>query len=433
MLAAAASPILNSMRFAPTLLLLLFSFTLSRAQSPAPAEPARERYLTWSINAGTLGFSPVTNERISGNDHFIRTVNTGLASVQDVSGKESVSVLANTSIGLAGGFTWRDKRKDHYTSIGIEFQNNKACYTFAPPFQFTNKGDTFGAWVMSDKHLKYSLAIERCWDAGNLPWPNSDYVYLRESFGQTIVHRNFNARIRQGSFEDWTEGGTGMKATTVAASPSSWMLSSEIGVKNYVGDNGLLSFGLVYHAPFSSTFTDEYEFFRQGVSTGKSRITFHGSIVMFNLRYTFQHKLKEKPPKEKPPKEDPEPPDEPPVVAKDDTLLGDRKLDVQLRMKTGKDKVTIKLWDNGEIDGDIVSVFLNGQPVLSRYELGKGRKKVTLDLKPGKNYIVMQAENLGTIPPNTSSIEVSDGDKTQTLTITSDEGKSGTIEIDYNE
>jgi hypothetical protein len=44
----------------------------------------------------------------------------------------------------------------------------------------------------------------------------------------------------------------------------------------------------------------------------------------------------------------------------------------------------------------------------------------------------MHAINLGTIPPNTASMEISDGKKRKDITVISDTGKSGALEIDYS-
>src|SRR5205814_4643840 len=68
------------------------------------------------------------------------------------------------------------------------------------------------------------------------------------------------------------------------------------------------------------------------------------------------------------------------------------------------EEVTIKLYDNGEIDGDSISVFVDKQLMLSHK--GLSATAITLKLKFDNNEdeheVVMVAENLGRIPPNTS-------------------------------
>ncbi|MBS1915217.1 MAG: hypothetical protein JST87_03010 [Bacteroidetes bacterium] len=75
------------------------------------------------------------------------------------------------------------------------------------------------------------------------------------------------------------------------------------------------------------------------------------------------------------------------------------------------DSVRISFYDNGDIDGDSISVFLNQQLVLSHQGLSARAINlyVKLDSTKDVNVIDMYAENLGSIPPNTALMEVFDG------------------------
>lgn len=75
------------------------------------------------------------------------------------------------------------------------------------------------------------------------------------------------------------------------------------------------------------------------------------------------------------------------------------------------DSVRISFYDNGDIDGDIISVFLNKAPVLVKQELNARSLNVYLALDSSKEYneVSMLAENLGKFPPNTALMIVSDG------------------------
>jgi hypothetical protein len=93
------------------------------------------------------------------------------------------------------------------------------------------------------------------------------------------------------------------------------------------------------------------------------------------------------------------------------------------------DKVKIDLYDNGEIDGDSISLFLNGKLFMANKRLTD--KPITLYLENDElkdvNELVMYAENLGTIAPNTALMVVTDGSKRYEVRITSDLQKSGSI------
>src|SRR4030095_6532370 len=76
-------------------------------------------------------------------------------------------------------------------------------------------------------------------------------------------------------------------------------------------------------------------------------------------------------------------------------------------------EVFIDLYDNGTIDNDTVSVYLDKKLVVSRQRLTDQPISVKLKLSEDNDYheLVMVAENLGEIPPNTSLMVVKAGDK----------------------
>jgi hypothetical protein len=102
---------------------------------------------------------------------------------------------------------------------------------------------------------------------------------------------------------------------------------------------------------------------------------------------------------------------------------------IEARNKT----VRVDLYDNGEIDGDSVSLFFNGKLLLSNKRLTTRSLSLNLQIDENRsiNELVMYAENLGTIPPNTALMVVTDGSKRYEVRITSDLQKSGTINFVY--
>ena len=125
-----------------------------------------------------------------------------------------------------------------------------------------------------------------------------------------------------------------------------------------------------------------------------------------------------------------------PEVKKQNTPIGTPVIDFEKRnseiLKTIEiDSATFKvdLYDNGEIDGDIISLFYNGKLLLSKKTLSEKPITLILDAGNGKtiNELVMYAENLGLYPPNTALMIVTDGNKRYEVRISSDLKKSGTI------
>lgn len=86
--------------------------------------------------------------------------------------------------------------------------------------------------------------------------------------------------------------------------------------------------------------------------------------------------------------------------------LADRATDSLPAWRTRHARITLRLWDDAEYDGDTVSVLLNDVPVLTAYEL-PGRKQVLrLDLQPGTNTLLVVAHNEGRVSPNTARCRV---------------------------
>jgi hypothetical protein len=94
-------------------------------------------------------------------------------------------------------------------------------------------------------------------------------------------------------------------------------------------------------------------------------------------------------------------------------------------------KISIELYDNGEIDGDNISLFFNKKLIFSNKKLSEKSIKADLELTNSSdpNELVMFAENLGSIPPNTALMIIYDGDKRYELRITSDLEKNGMIQF----
>ena len=106
-----------------------------------------------------------------------------------------------------------------------------------------------------------------------------------------------------------------------------------------------------------------------------------------------------------------------------------RRSDLLKTIEIENETFKVDLYDNGEIDGDSVSLFYNGRLILSHKRLSDKPISLILNAGTGKeiNELTMYAENLGEIPPNTALMVVTDGDKRYEVRISSDLKNSGTI------
>ncbi len=75
------------------------------------------------------------------------------------------------------------------------------------------------------------------------------------------------------------------------------------------------------------------------------------------------------------------------------------------------DSILVSFYDNGDVDDDTISVFLNKQPILVRRGLSSRALNIYIGLDSSRevNELTMFADNLGKYPPNTALMVVSDG------------------------
>ena len=107
----------------------------------------------------------------------------------------------------------------------------------------------------------------------------------------------------------------------------------------------------------------------------------------------------------------------------------DRAKNILKRIDLKQQNFKVDLYDDGDIDGDIVSVYYNGKVVLSNKKLTD--KPITLNLTADndktENELLIYAENEGDIPPNTALMVVTDGNTRTEVRITSDAKKNGVV------
>ncbi|HEY8733956.1 MAG TPA: hypothetical protein VIL90_05280 [Puia sp.] len=108
-----------------------------------------------------------------------------------------------------------------------------------------------------------------------------------------------------------------------------------------------------------------------------------------------------------------------------------RKQIVSKQIEVSSDSVRLSFYDNAEVDGDSISVFLNGKLVVAHKELSERAFNVyvLLDSSLEFNEVSMFAENLGKYPPNTALMVISDGDKRYETYLSSDFKGNATIRL----
>ena len=115
--------------------------------------------------------------------------------------------------------------------------------------------------------------------------------------------------------------------------------------------------------------------------------------------------------------------------------LEPRLKDLMKQIEVDHDEVSITLYDNGDIDGDSVTLIYNDS-ILARHKLLTDRPLTfVIKIAPGssRNELVMYAENLGSIPPNTALMVIYDGLKRYEVSMRSDKKSSGAVSFKLRE
>jgi hypothetical protein len=104
-------------------------------------------------------------------------------------------------------------------------------------------------------------------------------------------------------------------------------------------------------------------------------------------------------------------------------------------IETEAGNIKIELFDNAEIDGDTVSIYHNNRLIVSKALLSQ--RPVTINVRVNKEQphheLVMVAENLGSIPPNTALMIVTAGAKRDEVFISSSKQKNAKVVLDLKE
>jgi len=82
----------------------------------------------------------------------------------------------------------------------------------------------------------------------------------------------------------------------------------------------------------------------------------------------------------------------------------------------------VRVWDSQKIDGDTISLYCNGVPLLKYRPLTAKQDTFWFKLNEGENEMLLYAHNLGSIPPNTATIIIILGNKVLNAELNSDLG-----------
>lgn len=106
-----------------------------------------------------------------------------------------------------------------------------------------------------------------------------------------------------------------------------------------------------------------------------------------------------------------------------------RKVKINQIIEVQRPQLKLGIWDNGVYDGDIMTLYLNGKKMMEQYKVRKRKVYIDVELKETNNFLVLHADDLGEISPNTVAISIFDGNREQVIVMSSNLAESGAILI----
>jgi hypothetical protein len=122
----------------------------------------------------------------------------------------------------------------------------------------------------------------------------------------------------------------------------------------------------------------------------------------------------------------------PPVLKlQQDPRITSRKNSLVDQLTVTTSQAELELWDDAAEDGDSVSIRLNDELIVTGFPVLKQRQQLSVVLKPGENRLLLLADNLGSIPPNTAVMRITAGTTKKYVRIKTDLKQNNLLLINY--
>ena len=114
------------------------------------------------------------------------------------------------------------------------------------------------------------------------------------------------------------------------------------------------------------------------------------------------------------------------------SLLDTRITTEEKVLQVNSENIKVEIYDDGEIDNDIVSVYFNNTLLVDKKTLSAQAYTLNLNLEKGKtNELVLYADNLGEIPPNTALMVITDGINRFEVRLSADLKKNASVRFEF--
>jgi len=100
-------------------------------------------------------------------------------------------------------------------------------------------------------------------------------------------------------------------------------------------------------------------------------------------------------------------------------------------IKVKSRKLRLKVWDDHRVDGDIISLKYGDDWIISEHKLEKKPFTLNVTLTGFQQRLVLFANNVGLMPPNTAAISIYDGHKAEKVILNADMQTSESLILQY--
>jgi hypothetical protein len=108
-----------------------------------------------------------------------------------------------------------------------------------------------------------------------------------------------------------------------------------------------------------------------------------------------------------------------------------RKTEIQHTIYLDTSLIKLDMYDNGDVDGDIATLILDGNAIINNQLLSTKAASVTINISTDKkeHFLELYANNLGSIPPNTALVVLTCNRKRYEINLSSNGTQNGTVRL----
>lgn len=417
------------------LLLMLFFFPISPLFAQDDAEESfspGQKSIEFGVNLGAGMSVPLgVNNTGTGASMTPDFKLIYLGSVLDTRGIAKTTLMFPRTVGINFGYRQKGDNPMNGWAVRAGVNLTNQVFYFNYPSSIAIPGITNSSgWIQDIKYANLSLCFQKEF--------NGFYAQGKIGYGLGFKQDDL-ALPKTGSIPyNYVDNGYGAIVNQFPLkSAGTLTLTPGFGFTGIYKQTIPYELGMGVQIPFGAAFSQRFDLIQNNQQIGENTINYNLNMIYLDLNipvtvYKFEgQKPKPEPrPKPEPKPEKPKQPEKD-VIVENSPRKEVKNFKEQESFTVKKSIINVRYWDNHTPDGDIISLYLNGELVVKNQKVESKYKELKLNLKPGDNYLIMRAVNEGRIPPNTAAISVNDGQQTQTAILRAKKRKNVAIKIVY--